>query len=767
MAEQTITIEVDGKKLEARPGQMLIEVTDAAGIAIPRFCYHKKLSIAANCRMCLVEVENAPKPLPACATPVTDGMKVWTTSPLAREAQKGTMEFLLINHPLDCPICDQGGECELQDVSVGYGKGISRFVEAKRAVPDEDIGPLIATCMTRCIHCTRCVRFGEEIAGVRELGAVGRGEHTRIGTYIGRTVESELSGNVIDLCPVGALTSKPFRFRARAWEMTEHPGIAWHDGLGANIHVHTRRHQVMRVVPRENEAVNETWLSDRDRFSYQGLYSDDRLTRPMSRVDGALKEVEWQQALAEAAEILRHTPADKIGILVSPGATLEEMHLARRLAAGLGCTNLDHRLRQVDFRLEPERPWLGLRFAELEQADGVLLIGTWLRKESPLLNLRLRKAVEAGGRVAAIAPVTHAYNYALDSRITCRPSAMVSELAAVAAALEADTLGLDATPEERHQRIAGMLRDAERPVLMLGAEARQHPDLALLRGLAASIAEAVKGRWGELGDGPNSTGAKLAGVVPGEGGLTLPQMADAGLEALLLVGIEPEQDTAATAAMARLLEQARVVALASHLSPWLEAHADHLLPVGTGPETSGTFVNLQGDVQSFRGVAVPPGETRPGWKVLRVLGNLLDLDGFDYESSEAVRDELLGALGSDLNLSNALAAGADLQPRLGAAKLERIGGVAIHAVDAVTRRARALQATPDAWGRAVRIHPLTAADLGLEDGGTARITQGGRTVEMPVRLEPRVAEGCVWLPVGVPGSEGLAEAFGAIEMEKV
>ncbi len=766
--EQTITIEVDGRKLEATPGQMLIEVTDGAGISVPRFCYHKKLSIAANCRMCLVEVENAPKPLPACATPVADGMKVWTCSPLAREAQKGTMEFLLINHPLDCPICDQGGECELQDVAVGYGKGVSRFVEAKRVVKDEDIGSLIATEMTRCIHCTRCVRFGEEIAGMRELGAVGRGEHTRIGTYIGKSIASELSGNVIDLCPVGALTSKPFRFRARAWEMQQHDGIAWHDGVGSNIHIHTRRHQVMRVVPRDNEAVNETWISDRDRFSYQGLYSGDRLEKPLMRVDGELREVEWQKLLIEVAELLKSTEADRLGALVSPNATLEEMYLAKRLMNGLGSDNIDHRLRQGDFRgeaAEPALPWLGLRFAELENLDATLLVGSWLRKDQPLLNHRLRKSVLAGGKVMAINPVDHLFNYDLDETLVVAPSAMVEALAGVAAALGADTAGVSVEPGEVHRRIADSLEAAERPFVLLGTLAQMHPDFALLRRLASDIASGAGGRYGTVGEGANSTGARIAGLLPGEKGLNTAAMLEQGLDTLMLLDVEPEFDLANPAAMGGLLGKAKVVALSTHLSPWLESHADFVLPIAGKAETAGTLVNLQGDLQSFRGVARPVGEARPAWKVLRVLGNLTDLADFDYESSDEIRDELMASVGG-FTLDNTLRSQETPSARLEKAELERIGGVPIHAADMLVRRAQALQATPDAWKEGMRLHPETAASLGVEEGGSAVLKQGDRSLALAVTLDGRVAAGCVWLPTGVPGSEGLGEGFGAVTVEK-
>ncbi|MGB5198388.1 MAG: NADH-quinone oxidoreductase subunit NuoG, partial [Sedimenticolaceae bacterium] len=475
--DQTFTIEVDGQQLEARPGQMLIEVTDAAGINVPRFCYHKHLSVAANCRMCLVEVEKAPKPLPACATPVMNGMKVFTRSPLAREAQKGTMEFLLINHPLDCPICDQGGECELQDVAMGYGGDISRFTERKRVVRDEDIGSLIATDMTRCIHCTRCVRFGGEIAGLRELGATGRGEHMRIGLYIEHAVASELSGNVIDLCPVGALTAKPSAYQARSWELSEYDGVAPHDGLGSNLHLHVRRNRLMRVVPRENEDVNQTWISDRDRFSYQGLYSNDRLQRPMLRENGKLREADWQEALMAAARAMKDVAGTRIGALISPSATLEEHYLATRLLRGLGSNNIDHRLRQGDFRgdaADPALPWLGQRIADLSTNQATLLVGSWLRKDQPMLNHRVRQSQIDGAQAMAINPVAYDFNYELDVDIVCVPSAMTTELAGVAAALGADTLGIPVAPDQAHRAIADSLKNAEQGSLLLGTAAMMH-----------------------------------------------------------------------------------------------------------------------------------------------------------------------------------------------------------------------------------------------------------------------------------------------------
>ncbi len=761
--QQTITIEVDGKKLEATPGQMLIEVTDAAGITVPRFCYHKKLSVAANCRMCLVEVENAPKPLPACATPVADGMKAWTCSPLARQAQKGTMEFLLINHPLDCPICDQGGECELQDVAMGFGGGLSRFVEGKRVVKSDDIGPLIATDMTRCIHCTRCVRFGDEIAGVREMGATGRGEHMKIGVYVEHTVGSELSGNIIDLCPVGALTSKPFRYRARAWELTTHDSIAAHDGVGSNIHVHVRNHQVMRVVPRENEAVNETWLSDRDRFSYQALYSEDRLEKPLLRKNGKLVEAEWQEALLEAAGILKDADKARLGALVSPSATLEEMHLARKLLAGLGSDNIDYRLRQGDFRAaDPAVPWLGQTLSAVERNQAVLLIGSWLRKDQPLLNHRVRKAALAGGRVMTINPVDYDFNFDLADKRICAPSGMVAELAGLARALGADTAGVSADASDAHQRMADALKSAEQGLVLLGSVAQAHTDFTLLRRLAANIAEAAGLDLGFTGEGANSTGAAMLGLGSG---LSCGAMVTQGLDACLLLNLEPEADMANPAAAMAMLDNAKVVALSTHLGSGLEAVADVVLPVASFLETAGSFVNMQGDMQSFNGAARPVGEARPAWKVLRVLGNLADVEGFDQESVMDVREELQAAMG-EAQPDNRLPEGDAPAPVLGSSDLQRIGGTPIYNTDMLVRRAQALQHTPDAWKAGLRVNPALAQALGLEDGDSVVLRQAEAEITLPLAVDERVPGGCVWMPTGVPGSELLGEGFGAVSLEK-
>jgi len=775
MSEQsTINIEVDGKSLEATPGQMLIEVTDEAGITVPRFCYHKNLTVAASCRMCLVEVENAPKPLPACATPVMEGMKVFTRSPLAREAQKGTMEFLLINHPLDCPICDQGGECELQDVAMGFGGDVSRYSEGKRIIKDEDIGSLIATDMTRCIHCTRCVRFGTEIAGMREMGATGRGEHMRIGLFVEKSVESELSGNIIDLCPVGALTSKPFRFTARAWEMTQTDTIAPHDCVGSNVHVHIRRDQVMRMVPKENEDVNETWISDRDRYSYQGLTSKDRLAKPMIRKNGQLKEVDWQDALQAASKLMKGTDAAKMGALVSPNATLEEMYLTQKLMSGLGSNNIDHRLFQNDFSADaadPSLPWLGQSISDLEHNDATLLLGSWLRKEQPLLNTRVRESIRNGGQIMAINPVNVEFNYDLVTEINPTPADMLSTLAGVAAALGVDTAGVNATSSDDATSIANTLKDANKATIIMGAFSEMHPDFGLLRQLATNIATATNATLGLISQGGNSTGAWLAGVVPhrGPAGSALenpgvnPLSSD--MDTCLMVNIEPEFDSANPALMAKLMSSAKTIAVTTHLTDWLKEKAEIVLPSGAFTETSGTYVNCQNDKQSFSGVVSPLGEARPGWKVLRVLGNLLDLDGFDYVSSEEVKDELL-EMSADLQGDNSLKESQSTAAKMNNMDIQRIGGIPMYSSDAIVRRAIALQQTVDAWTPGIHVSSEQATRFGLGEGDSASITQGDATLTLPVICDDRIPYGCVWMPVGVPGSELLGAAYGNLKLEK-
>ena len=802
MSQDTVTIEIDGRPCEVRKGAMVIEAADAAGIEIPRFCYHKKLTVAANCRMCLVEVERAPKPLPACATPVMDGMKVFTTSKTAREAQRSVMEFLLINHPLDCPICDQGGECELQDLAMGYGRGVSRFTERKRVVPDKNLGPLIATDMTRCIHCTRCVRFGSEVAGLTELGATGRGEDMRIGTFIERSVDSELSGNVIDVCPVGALTSKPFRFRARAWEMVQREGVAAHDAVGSNVYVHVRQGRLMRVVPRENEAVNEVWLSDRDRFSYEGLYAEDRLHRPRVRdEDGAWRDVDWEIALDAAARELRAVldaegPAG-LGALASPSATTEEHYLLQSLVRGLGGANLDHRLRQADFSDQDEAPawpWLGMDLADLEGVDAALLVGSNVRKEQPLAGLRLRKAALAGASVFVVNPVDYAFNFDLAGRVVVSPDRIAGELAGIARAAGNGGAGAGgkggpgAEPTAEQRAAAAGLADAKRAVVLLGSGAAAHPRAAELRALARAIARRTGARLGILSDGPNGAGAALAGMLPHRGpggapvasaGLDAAAMLDAKLPAYLLLGTEPELDCANSEAALAALEGARsVVALTGYVSSAMESYASVLLPIGLFTETPGTFYNAEGRRQRYDAATTPPGEARPAWRILRVLANRLGLGGFDHEGIEDVRAEANARIGEVAPPDNL--AGSEARPGgSGAAAGEgegggapgtplwRIGEVPLYAVDPLVRRAASLQRTAEAPPPAVRVNPAVARSLGLVAGAMAAVRQNGSERTFEVAEDPAVPDGCLLLHAGVAHSVGLGPAWGRVAVEPV
>jgi len=662
MADDLVNIEIDGVPVKARKGEMLIRVTDAHGAYVPRFCYHDKLSIAANCRMCLVEVEKAPKPLPACATPVVEGMKVFTKSARAIGAQRATMEFLLINHPLDCPICDQGGECELQDLAVGFGRDISRYHEGKRVVPDENLGPLIATDMTRCIHCTRCIRFTEEIAGIQELGMIGRGEHMKVRTYMESTVNHELAGNVIELCPVGALVSKPYRFSARAWEMSSTPLISPHDPVGTNLFGHVLRGKLMRVVPRENEAINETWIADRDRFSYEGVYSPDRLATPLLRRGETWVETDWESALAQVAQGLRARASD-LGVLVSSSSTLEELYLAGRIARGLKTHNVDHRLRQRDFRdqqADPVFPGLGMRIAEVDALNALLVIGANLRREVPILAHRVRKAALRGAQVAMLNPARFPYLFPVRAHLTSAPADLVADLSAVVAAAAAATgkpvpRHLDAAVGEAritdaHRAAAQVLLSGEKRAVWLGALAARHAAFADLRALAAALAQITGASLGRLAEGGNAAGAYLAGAIPhreagvkpvAQAGLTARDMLENPLRSYLLFGgLEPSMDALAPESLRTLARAEFVVAVTPFASEELKRVAHLLLPMGTFAETSGTYVNCEGLWQSQTGAAVPVGEARPGWKVLRVLGNLLGLAGFDYQSSEEVLHEV-------------------------------------------------------------------------------------------------------------------------------
>ncbi|MDJ0910404.1 MAG: NADH-quinone oxidoreductase subunit NuoG [Woeseiaceae bacterium] len=710
MSDDTVNIEVDGQPVEAKKGEMIIQATDRLGAYIPRFCYHEKLSIAANCRMCLVEVEKAPKPLPACATPVGEGMKVFTRSPKAISAQKATMEFLLINHPLDCPICDQGGECELQDLAMGYGRDVSRYNDGKRVVKDKDIGPLVSTDMTRCIHCTRCVRFGEEVAGMPQLGTTDRGENMKIGTYIEQAVDHEMSANIIDLCPVGALNNKPYRYSARAWEMTQRATVSPHDCVGTNIYAHVLRGTIKRIVPRDNEAINETWIADRDRFSYEAVYSDDRLSTPRVKESGSWREIDWEDALSRAAEALGDAGANS-GFLVSPSATVEEGHLAARIASHLGTNNIDHRVTRRDFAdqdNDPLFPWLGCDIADIEKQDAIFVVGSNTRREAPILAHRIRKAAVAGAAVSFANSTEQEYFFDVANSLS--GAGLVEMLAGVAVAAGASggaiadlTGGVSAG--DTHKAIAASLEDADDALILIGNVANRHAAFSAIRALAAAIAEATGAKLGFMSEGANSAGLSIAGVLPHRGregevrsdaGRNAQTMLDDGLDAVLLVNVEPDADLKSTTdAVKKLAKQAFVIALTPYVSEALEEAADLLLPIGTFAETSGTYVNVAGTWQSFKGVANPVGESRPAWKVLRVLGNLIDVADFDYVTSEDVRDELVDALG-DVAPDNSYAGSKRIAKPNGAdAPADEID-TPLYSVDGMVRRARALQLTPDA-----------------------------------------------------------------------
>jgi len=788
---ETVSVTIDGQAIEAPKGASLISVADEHGIDIPRFCYHSKLSAPANCRMCLVDVEmngrKAPKPLPACITAVADGMVVQTTSERALKAQRGVMEFLLINHPLDCPICDQGGECELQDLALGYGRSVSRFSERKRVVKDENLGPLVATEMTRCIHCTRCVRFLDEIAGTSELGAMYRGEHTEISTLVGTGVHSELSGNIIDLCPVGALTSRPYRYSARAWEMLSHSSIAPHDCLGSNIDLHQVRGTVKRVVPRDNEAINECWISDRDRFSYEGIYSEDRLLSPQIRENGEWQSVDWQTALEAAANQLRDTieqhGADALGALVSPSSTLEEMYLLSRIIRALGSDHIDARLRRGDFRDGVEaHGFAGLEtpVAELENLEAALIIGAYPRHEQPLINHRLRKAARNGASVMALNPRGFDWNLPLETEQVVPAADMPRALAAVARAVAtrrqvdepqglSEWLG-ESTPDDSAQRIAAALIGEGRRAVLLGGMADSHPAGAELRYLAAAITRLTGAEYGELTPGANTAGAWLAGAVPGRsadgartGGLDAAAMLEQPRRGYVLMNVEPEHDCFDAEAASHALDQAEaVIALSAYDTPVLRAQADVLLPIATLGETAGTLVNAEGRWQTFAGVGYPQGDARPAWRLLRVLANVLGIEGFSYQAPDEIHHELR-SLAGDAGVARPSEA---IEARAPAtATMTRIGSPAMFGVDALTRHADSLQHSDHAAPAQVVMNPADAEALGVADQAQVSVRQRGEARRLPVSISQAVPAGSVWIPAGVEGSEGLGALMGAIEVK--
>ena len=779
-----LEIELDGKSLQVEDGSTIMDAAHQAGTYIPHFCYHKKLSIAANCRMCLVQVEKAPKPMPACATPVTNGMKVFTHSDMAAKAQAGVMEFLLINHPLDCPICDQGGECQLQDLAVGYGKSSSRYQEQKRVVPDKDMGALVETDMTRCINCTRCVRFTQEIAGFMELGQAFRGDRAEIMPFVETTVTSELSGNIIDLCPVGALTSKPFRFSARTWEMSRRKSIAPHDGLGSNLVVQTKQDRVLRVLPLESDGINECWLSDKDRFSYEALNSEDRLSRPMVKQGGEWKEVEWNVALDYVSHALRDvvktSGADAVGAFVSPHSTLEEQYLAGKLLRGLGSDNIDFRLRQSDFSADGKRsgiPFLGMQIAELSKLDRVLVVGSFLRKDQPLLAQRLRQAAKRGTQVSVLHSADDDLLIKIAAKNIVAPSRLVAALGEILKAI-AEAKGATA-PEAvngisistNSQAIADSLISGANVAVFLGNFAQQHEQSSVLHVLAQQIAQLTGGRFGFLGEAANSVGGYVAKALPQNNGRNAAQLVADPRQAYLVLGAELELDSANGAAALAALKQAKTVVV---LSPFKSTaalnYADVLIPVSPFSETSGTFINTEGRVQSFYAVVKPLGETRPAWKVLRVIGNLLDVPGFEFGSSEDVRNEALnlaapGQAEFVSGLDNALK-GVDVVLKTEVAGLERVTDVPIYFADALVRRAPSLCAASDSTLPSARMNAATMAKLGLSVGDVVRVKADEGEVTLLAALDDGLPDQTVRVAAGHATSINLGALNGAVTVER-
>ena len=791
--ENLITFMINDKEHKAAPGSMLIEVTDASDIHIPRFCYHKKLTVAANCRMCLVEVEKAPKPLPACATPVMEGMKVWTKSEKALTAQKDTMEFLLINHPLDCPICDQGGECELQDLSMAFGGDTSSYKELKRVVVDKDIGELVSTEMTRCIQCTRCIRFGEEISGMRELGATGRGDRMEVGTFVEKSIDSELSGNIIDICPVGALTAKPSRYHSRSWEMLQSEGIGSHDCVGSNVRLHTFKNKLVRVIAGENEAINECWISDRDRFSYQGVYAKDRVKSPMIKKNGIWKEVDWSIAFEAVAAELNNVSPKSVGVLASARATIEEQYLLQKLMRSIGVNNIDHRLRQIDFNEQENTelfPSLGMKIADIENLDAVMLIASNVRKEQPMINHRIRKASLRGAQIHCVNSRELKFNYDVATQLVVTPNEMVSSLALIAKA--SFTLSKNKIPaglddllksvrvNKDVKVVAESLSKSKNAAVFVGSIAEQHPAYSTIRALALVVAQNTGAKIGFIGGAANTSGAWLAGLLPHRKeagqtveniGMTAAEMLNHPKKVYMLLDVELESDSDNPQQALAALNQAEcVIAISPYANKKMLANADIILPSAAYSETSGTFVNIEGSWQSFKAASKSYENARPAWKILRVLGNQLNVKGFDYVSSKDVRDELK-ALCDEVGETDHkfLAEGIyTAQDAFSGKSLQRIGEVAEYACDSLVRRASALQDSKLTQNQ-VQLNSKEIENLGLEVALTnleqkVQVKQGGVMVEMPIAVNDMIPDGCALLMAGTKSSSWLGSAFGEIEV---
>ncbi|MCB5195366.1 NADH-quinone oxidoreductase subunit NuoG [Deefgea salmonis] len=772
-----LEIEIDGKKLTVPGGSTVMDAANSIGVHIPHFCYHKKLSIAASCRMCLVQVEKAPKPLPACATPVTDGMKVWTHSDQAVTAQKGVMEFLLINHPLDCPICDQGGECSLQDLAVGYGQTGSEYAEEKRVVANKDLGPLISTDMTRCIHCSRCVRFTEEIAGFQELGMANRGEFTEVMPFIGKTVNSEISGNVIDLCPVGALTSKPFRYTARTWELSRRKSVSAHDGLGSNLIVQVKNNKVMRVLPLDNEAINECWLSDRDRYSYEALNSEERLTKPMLKQGGVWQETDWQTALEYVANGLKQVIAEhgtnSVAAVASPNSTVEELFALRKVMAGLGVESVQAFARSADFSLKTQgAQWLGQSLLELSQNEAILLVGSTLRKEQPLLAQRLRQSVKKGLQLSAVNAHSDEMLTKLVGEVVVRPDQLVEGLLQVIQAFVElkslpvpNDIDLSSVQVSDAARVIALSFDGKaKTAILLGNVAQTNARYAEIYTAATALALLTGATLGVPAMAANSVGAQLVGADLGADVFGAGSLA-AAKKAYVFLGVEPEYDAHNGAHALAAAKNAEMVVVMSPFQSCAMDYADVILPISPFSETSGTFVNMEGKAQSFNGVVRPLGETRPAWKVFRVLGNLFGFSGFEYNSSEEIRDE---AMAGEIapRLSNAVVSKHAVRAQA-AQGLVRLGEVPLYQVDSIVRRAPSLQATQDAvLASTLRANTATLAKLGLAVDGQAIVQQEQGSATLLVALDDGLLDDVIRVAASHPLTRNLGDMVGAVEVLK-
>ncbi len=770
-----VELTIDGKTVSVPDGSMVMHAANELGIYVPHFCYHKKLSIAANCRMCLVEVEKAPKALPACATPVTQGMVLHTSSEKAKAAQEAVMEFLLINHPLDCPICDQGGECQLQDLAVGYGKTSSRYQEEKRVVMHKSMGPLVsAEEMSRCIQCTRCVRFGQEVAGQMELGMLNRGEHSEITSFVGKAVESELSGNMIDICPVGALTSKPFRYSARTWELARRRSVSPHDSLGANLVVQVKGDKVMRVVPFENDDVNECWISDKDRWSYEGLNVEDRLTVPMVRDENNVwREVSWQDALKVVGDALgqiaHHDGAEYIGALASETSTLEELALLKRVMNGLGSNNVDALLRNTDAnfaRATAGAAWLGMSINDLDSVDGVVVIGSNLRKDHPLMAQRLRQVAKKGARITLIDSYGEDPLFPVAARLTVAPSELANTVEAVAKAVAAQKAGATADMNDPVQALAAQVVGGSKPAVFLGNAAVAAPDASQIAAKAQELANAYGATLGFLTAGANTVGAYIVGAVAQGAGLSAKQMVENQLKAYLVLNAEPRFDMDNGLTAEKTLSNAFSVAFTAYKSA-AASWAKVMLPVATFAETSGTFINAEGRVQSFKGVVPSKGQARPAWKVLRVLGNVLHFNGFEQESSEQVRDEVIGS-GIHAKLNNKVTVlGQEVRRATVSTGLERVAEVAIYRTDAIVRRAESLQATEISRTPKVRINAATLSNLQVVDGDKVKVKSATGEGEFVVALDNQLADNTIRLAQGFEETVALGSAYAQLTVERI